>query len=255
MSTQKNPVEMLMHWAKERPSTPWLFQPVNGQWKSYTWAEAEAQIRSMATALKGLGIPEGSAIGISGRNTAHWFFADLAIRTSRQKGAGEVIPRYDAVVFDEAHALEETASEHFGTAVSSFRVEELARDGERLVLPGHGLYPEVAAGWGTLRAGAQQLFATVAAQLPAGGALVVRADRVGAEVDEADRQPVQGEHRDERAPRVHPGEQGERRRRAAEADEQGEATAEPVGEASAEGEGDDAGGGADARRAAQFTGP
>src|SRR3569623_1218072 len=79
MSTQKNPVEMLMHWAKERPNTPWLFQPVNGQWKSYTWAEAEAQVRSMATALKGMGFPAGSAIAISGRNTAHWFFADLAI--------------------------------------------------------------------------------------------------------------------------------------------------------------------------------
>ena len=79
MSTQKNPVEMLMQWAKERPSTPWLFQPVNGQWKSYTWAEAEAQVRSMATALQKLGIPAGSAIAISGRNTAHWFFADLAI--------------------------------------------------------------------------------------------------------------------------------------------------------------------------------
>jgi len=79
MSTQKNPVEMLMKWAKERPNTPWLFQPINGQWKSYTWAEAEAQIRSMATALKALGLPEGSAVAISGRNTAHWFFADLAV--------------------------------------------------------------------------------------------------------------------------------------------------------------------------------
>ena len=78
MTAQKNPVEMVMKWARERPNAPWLFQSVNGQWKSYTWAEAEAQIRSMATALRGMGFAPGSSIAISGRNTAHWFFADLA---------------------------------------------------------------------------------------------------------------------------------------------------------------------------------
>ncbi|ULQ45508.1 AMP-binding protein [Flagellatimonas centrodinii] len=79
MTTQKNPIEMLLHWAQERPDTPWLFQPVNGQWQPITWSQAEAQVRTMAAALKGLGFPPGSAIAISGRNTAHWFLADLAI--------------------------------------------------------------------------------------------------------------------------------------------------------------------------------
>jgi long-chain acyl-CoA synthetase len=77
--SQKNPVEMLLHWAKERPNQTWLFQPINGVWHKTTWAQAEAQVRSMATALRKLGIPPGSAIAISGRNTAHWFLADLAI--------------------------------------------------------------------------------------------------------------------------------------------------------------------------------
>ncbi|HUP92534.1 MAG TPA: AMP-binding protein [Solimonas sp.] len=75
----KNPVEMLLQWAKERPNQKWLFQPIDGQWTTYTWAEAEAQVRSMATALRNLGFPPGSAIAISGRNTAHWFLADMAI--------------------------------------------------------------------------------------------------------------------------------------------------------------------------------
>jgi ATP-dependent DNA helicase DinG len=53
----------------------------------------------------------------------HLFFADLAMRTSR---AGvEILPEHDAVVFDEAHALEEVATEYFGLQVSSYRVEEL----------------------------------------------------------------------------------------------------------------------------------
>jgi len=76
--TTRNPVEMLLHWAKERPNTPWLFQPVNGEWQGTTWAQAEAQVRSMASALRARYAP-GTAIAISGRNTAHWFMADLAI--------------------------------------------------------------------------------------------------------------------------------------------------------------------------------
>lgn len=55
----------------------------------------------------------------------HLFFADLALKESSY---GEVIPRYDAVIFDEAHHLEEVATQHFGIGVSSYRVEELARD-------------------------------------------------------------------------------------------------------------------------------
>jgi ATP-dependent DNA helicase DinG len=58
----------------------------------------------------------------------HLFFADLALKDSSY---GEVIPRYDAVIFDEAHHLEEVATQHFGMNVSNYRIEELARDTER----------------------------------------------------------------------------------------------------------------------------
>ncbi|MCA1828916.1 MAG: ATP-dependent DNA helicase [Myxococcales bacterium] len=59
----------------------------------------------------------------------HLFFADLALRSSSAGDAGAaVLPRYDAVIFDEAHAVEEVATEHFGAQLSSFKVSELARD-------------------------------------------------------------------------------------------------------------------------------
>jgi len=58
----------------------------------------------------------------------HLFFADLAVKESSY---GEVIPRYDAVIFDEAHHLEEVATQHFGVGVSNYRLEELTRDTER----------------------------------------------------------------------------------------------------------------------------
>ncbi len=58
----------------------------------------------------------------------HLFFADLNIRDSVY---GEVIPRYDAVIFDEAHNVEETATNYFGHNVSNYRIDEAVRDTTR----------------------------------------------------------------------------------------------------------------------------
>ncbi|MCB9602113.1 MAG: ATP-dependent DNA helicase [Sandaracinus sp.] len=60
----------------------------------------------------------------------HLFFADLALRGDRTAG-GAVLPDYDAVVFDEAHQLEETATLFFGSSVSTGQLERLARDATR----------------------------------------------------------------------------------------------------------------------------
>jgi ATP-dependent DNA helicase DinG len=57
----------------------------------------------------------------------HLFFADLAIR---QDDFGSILPEYSAVIFDEAHEIEDVASEYFGRQVSNYRFEELARDVE-----------------------------------------------------------------------------------------------------------------------------
>ena len=55
----------------------------------------------------------------------HLFFADLALRC---RGGGEVIPEYEAVVFDEAHQLEDVVGEYFGVHFSSFAIAQLAQD-------------------------------------------------------------------------------------------------------------------------------
>ena len=57
------------------------------------------------------------------------YFADLALRT-RSDGAA-VLPEHDAVVFDEAHRLEEAAAAWFGGRVSIARLRQLERDVER----------------------------------------------------------------------------------------------------------------------------
>jgi ATP-dependent DNA helicase DinG len=57
------------------------------------------------------------------------YFADLALR-QRTDGAG-VLPEHDAVVFDEAHRLEEAAAAWFGGRISLARLRQVARDVER----------------------------------------------------------------------------------------------------------------------------
>ena len=59
----------------------------------------------------------------------HLLCADLAVKES--SNYGQVIPPYDTVILDEAHLLEDVATQYFGVAVSSHRVEDVCRDVER----------------------------------------------------------------------------------------------------------------------------
>ena len=55
----------------------------------------------------------------------HLFFADLALRND---DFGGIIPAYDAVIFDEAHEIEDVAGQYFGTSVSNTQLDDLRRD-------------------------------------------------------------------------------------------------------------------------------
>jgi ATP-dependent DNA helicase DinG len=64
----------------------------------------------------------------------HLFFADLSIKLEAE-GAPDagVLPECGAVIFDEAHELEDIAGNYFGISVSNLRMDELARDVEHLL--------------------------------------------------------------------------------------------------------------------------
>ena len=59
----------------------------------------------------------------------HLLCADASVRESAY---GEVIPACGTLVVDEAHQLEDVATQFFGVAVSNYRVDDLVRDAERL---------------------------------------------------------------------------------------------------------------------------
>ena len=55
----------------------------------------------------------------------HLFFADLAVK---EEDYGGIIPDYAAVIFDEAHEIEEVAGSYFGVSISNYQVIDLVRD-------------------------------------------------------------------------------------------------------------------------------
>ena len=58
----------------------------------------------------------------------HLLCADAAVR---QSAYGEVIPACEYAVVDEAHQLEDVATQYFGIAVSNYRLDDLAKDVEK----------------------------------------------------------------------------------------------------------------------------
>ncbi len=89
----------------------------------------------------------------------HLFFADLAIKLQAD-GAPDagVLPEAAAVVFDEAHELEDVAGNYFGISVSNLRIEELARDVENSLQHHKMLSASLSGALGSLRERSQFFF-------------------------------------------------------------------------------------------------
>jgi ATP-dependent DNA helicase DinG len=96
----------------------------------------------------------------------HLFFADLALRGPHP---GRVLPDYDAVVFDEAHQLEDIATQFFGVRFSTHRLERLTTDAAR-ALDAAGAFdplfggPHGSASIADVSGSAQRLFALLGEQ-------------------------------------------------------------------------------------------
>ena len=89
----------------------------------------------------------------------HLFFADLAIKLQAD-GAPDagILPEAAAVIFDEAHELEDVAGSYFGISVSNLRIDELARDIERSMEHNKMLSASISGALGSLRDRSQLFF-------------------------------------------------------------------------------------------------
>ena len=89
----------------------------------------------------------------------HLFFADLAIKLQAD-GAPDagILPDAAAVIFDEAHEIEDVAGNYFGISVSNLRMEDLARDVEGSMQRNRMLSASVSGALGSLRERSQFFF-------------------------------------------------------------------------------------------------
>src|ERR1700678_2181118 len=95
----------------------------------------------------------------------HLFFADLAIKLQADGAADAgILPEAAAVIFDEAHEIEDVAGNYFGISVSNLRVEDLARDGEASLQHNRMFSAALSGALGSLRERSQFFFSL----LPAG---------------------------------------------------------------------------------------
>jgi ATP-dependent DNA helicase DinG len=104
----------------------------------------------------------------------HLFFADLAIKQASEHApdAG-ILPDVGAVIFDEAHELEDVAGSYFGVSVSNLRIEDLIRDVEASLERNHLFSSKLQGATRNLRERSQFFFSV----LPAGNGRFAFANR------------------------------------------------------------------------------
>ncbi len=102
----------------------------------------------------------------------HLFLADLVLKAG---GHGEALPRYQAVIFDEAHILPEVATQAFGASVSQQRLAVLLRD----LLREAPRTPEIASAAAQTEAAGKRFFARLRKLLGPGGRAALTPKQLG----------------------------------------------------------------------------
>ncbi len=97
----------------------------------------------------------------------HLFFADLSIK---QQAAGApdagILPEAAVVIFDEAHELEEVASNYFGIGLSTQRIDELTRDIESMLKAKDSLSSSIVSSCTTLKDRSRLFFSALPGEDP-----------------------------------------------------------------------------------------
>lgn len=79
MTAYRTPLEQFNINVDQHPDKVWLHQPVDREWHTYTWLEADITARKVAKGLRDSGLVEGDKVSIIAKNSAEWYICDLAI--------------------------------------------------------------------------------------------------------------------------------------------------------------------------------
>jgi ATP-dependent DNA helicase DinG len=138
----------------ELPETSALWHKLDARADACTGQKCSEWERCFVTEMRRRGM-ESDIIIVN----HHLFFADLAIKLQAE-GAPDagILPDAAAVIFDEAHELEDVAGNYFGISVSNLRVEDLARDVESSLQHNRMLSASLSGALGSLRERSQFFF-------------------------------------------------------------------------------------------------
>jgi len=71
--------QQILHRAQASADQLYLCQPIDRQWRHWTWSQAVDEGQRFAAALQTLGLKPGDRVGLMSKNCAHWVIADLAL--------------------------------------------------------------------------------------------------------------------------------------------------------------------------------
>src|SRR5690625_1542328 len=113
--------QLLLAHARQRPKAPALREKDYGIWQTWTWQQAEADVRALALGLHAMGFEPGSNLAIAGSNRPYIYLAFLAA----QSLSGVPVPLYqDAVPEEMAYVLRQ-AEVTFAVAEDQEQVDKL----------------------------------------------------------------------------------------------------------------------------------
>ncbi|MBT8138192.1 MAG: AMP-binding protein [Gammaproteobacteria bacterium] len=73
------PLQQFKQRALATPQQPYLHQPVDGNWKVYSWGEVDDLARRVASGLQAMGLEQGDRVALLAKNSAEWLIADIGI--------------------------------------------------------------------------------------------------------------------------------------------------------------------------------
>ena len=113
--------KLLLRNAKIRGDRPAIREKSFGIWQTWTWREAEAEIRALACGLVDLGLVRGDKVAVIGDNRPHLYWALVAI----QSVGGVPVPLYQDSVAQEMKFVLDHAEVKYAVVEDQEQVDKL----------------------------------------------------------------------------------------------------------------------------------
>jgi len=85
MENMNSPLSAFHYWIDKNPKRTFLRQPIDRQYKTWTYEEANSEIRKIVSGLQSAGLKKGDHVALLSKNCAHWIMADLAAEGTETK--------------------------------------------------------------------------------------------------------------------------------------------------------------------------